>query len=503
MKKNLIILAIAAMVVFSISLHANVAQAGNSIVPGDFATIQAAIDDAGTVAGDTITLTAVGHVESNIQVTKSVTIAGSGGATLNPGAGQIGIRPLADNITIRDLLIQGCSQAIRFEDAGGTIDGMTLLRVTMLNCTSRGIEVHNATTVTNLLVDDSTFDMTATGLRVSSSGHLINSEFRDSTFIRLNIGIYEANDGGSSTMKGLLVTGSTFEDIVSAPQGTAIFLEEIQDAVIENNTFIDNRRDIQIFKWYQASVPVSNVIIRNNTMSGTTNAVFAIFNAEHSSGQTEFDGVTFTRNTASTSGGGAVYAGAHDSATGLGGIGWDTVDISCNNFTAASPPTFDTVRFFNPTGVDDQALGGASLKVLNNWWGTADAVTVESLMQIPSITDFTPFLTDVVGDVCPPPPDEDGDGVPDDMDECPETIIPEESVPSKTLGVNRWALMYDDGVFDTTLPKGKGPEKSFTIEDTAGCSCEQIIKEFGLGKGHTKFGCSISAMEDWIEYIQP
>jgi hypothetical protein len=78
-------------------------------------------------------------------------------------------------------------------------------------------------------------------------------------------------------------------------------------------------------------------------------------------------------------------------------------------------------------------------------------------------------------------------------------------VPTDHLGVNRWALVDGDGIFDTTPPKGKGngPNLSFTIEDTAGCSCEQIIAAQGLGKGHTKFGCSISAMQDWIALVNP
>ena len=51
------------------------------------------------------------------------------------------------------------------------------------------------------------------------------------------------------------------------------------------------------------------------------------------------------------------------------------------------------------------------------------------------------------------------------------------------------------------VSKGKGPNRSYTIEDTAGCSCEQIIAELGLGDGHSKHGCSISAMDDWIEFF--
>ena len=99
--------------------------------------------------------------------------------------------------------------------------------------------------------------------------------------------------------------------------------------------------------------------------------------------------------------------------------------------------------------------------------------------------------------------DDDNDGVNNIDDLCSGTTIPEDDVPSVRLGVNRFALTVesDSFTFDTTAPKGKGPQKFFTIDDTAGCSCEQIIEELDLGQGHTKFGCSISAMEDWVAIV--
>ena len=106
--------------------------------------------------------------------------------------------------------------------------------------------------------------------------------------------------------------------------------------------------------------------------------------------------------------------------------------------------------------------------------------------------------------------DADDDGVPDDVDVCPATVIPE-SVPTERLGVNRYALVDEDGVFDTTAPgrrssQGRvqsGPTDFFTVGDTGGCSCEQIIEAQHLGKGHEKFGCSLGAMRNWVKLVNP
>jgi len=100
--------------------------------------------------------------------------------------------------------------------------------------------------------------------------------------------------------------------------------------------------------------------------------------------------------------------------------------------------------------------------------------------------------------------DSDGDGVADQDDACPGTVVPE-GVPTAALGVNRYALVDGDRIFDTASPpgKGKGPGDVFSLDDTAGCSCEQIITALGLGEGHTKFGCSVGVMRDWIKSPKP
>ena len=94
--------------------------------------------------------------------------------------------------------------------------------------------------------------------------------------------------------------------------------------------------------------------------------------------------------------------------------------------------------------------------------------------------------------------DEDGDGIDDDEDLCPETVT---DVPEK-LGTNRW--IWDGQAWKTKEPNGVGPQKEFTMEDTRGCSCFQILETMdGKMSGHSKFGCSISVMEDFIAGLPP
>ena len=100
---------------------------------------------------------------------------------------------------------------------------------------------------------------------------------------------------------------------------------------------------------------------------------------------------------------------------------------------------------------------------------------------------------DGAGDVCDD--DADGDSVLDVNDECLFTVS--FTAPSQRLGTNRWADTDGDGVFDTNSRGNTGHSGGYTIEDTAGCTCAQIIDECGYGTGHERFGCSNSVMDWW------
>lgn len=97
-----------------------------------------------------------------------------------------------------------------------------------------------------------------------------------------------------------------------------------------------------------------------------------------------------------------------------------------------------------------------------------------------------------------PGPDSDGDTVLDPNDYCPATSL-SEGVPTKKLKRGRWALTDGDHTFDT---KGRLRGLPYSIADTRGCSCEQIIDELDLGTHHEQYGCTNRAMKNWIAYVE-
>ncbi|MDP6561797.1 MAG: thrombospondin type 3 repeat-containing protein, partial [Candidatus Peribacteraceae bacterium] len=78
--------------------------------------------------------------------------------------------------------------------------------------------------------------------------------------------------------------------------------------------------------------------------------------------------------------------------------------------------------------------------------------------------------------------DEDGDGITNSSDLCPNTYVPE-AVPTESMRFKRYALTKDSHIFRI------GPRKKvaeFTLSDTKGCSCEQLI-DVAEGKKSYRF----------------
>jgi len=78
--------------------------------------------------------------------------------------------------------------------------------------------------------------------------------------------------------------------------------------------------------------------------------------------------------------------------------------------------------------------------------------------------------------------DEDGDGILNSLDLCPDTFMPE-SVPTEHMLFKRYALTEDSHIFRI------GPRKKisdFTLSDTKGCSCKQLV-DVAEGKKSYRF----------------
>ena len=92
-----------------------------------------------------------------------------------------------------------------------------------------------------------------------------------------------------------------------------------------------------------------------------------------------------------------------------------------------------------------------------------------------------------------------------------------ETTPKETMGVNRFVWKGGTNFITLTSKTVKGrttffnTTSPFTLEDTNGCSCSQILTQlnvynpelFGDMLGHWKFGCSKSVMEEFIRLVVP
>lgn len=95
--------------------------------------------------------------------------------------------------------------------------------------------------------------------------------------------------------------------------------------------------------------------------------------------------------------------------------------------------------------------------------------------------------------------DEDDDGVEDDDDICPQTNLPDDL--RDDLGRDRFAILNNDGVFETRDRDYYRYGDFLTIDDTGGCSCDQIIDALDLGEEAQERGCREQDLDRWMDRI--
>ena len=116
-----------------------------------------------------------------------------------------------------------------------------------------------------------------------------------------------------------------------------------------------------------------------------------------------------------------------------------------------------------------------------------------------SNSDQADIDNDGAGDVCDP--DADGDGLANEADLCPATQIPE-AVPTLSLRRNRYALS-EPGIDGAAPVFTSTSRRTYTTDDTAGCSCEEILAQPGFGGfNQTQYGCTSQTMNRWKRQLR-
>lgn len=257
---------------------ASSASATSWQVPGDMSnTCTIAVPSCDTIAqavaasapGDDIQIGAGSFpVTATQNLVHALTITGAGIAntTVATSSGVIAFDVRASGIVIQDLTISGGATGIRFPV---TSDDTEITRVGFSANTSRGVDISTGAgvPVTNVSITDSAFATANIGLRMSSNSTVNGLSITGTSFTGNTYGIYQANDGATSTLTNLAVDDCTFTSNVNY----GIYAEEMRDSTIENSSFSGGANGLIIIKFYSSNgQPISNVTIRGNDFSNFT-----------------------------------------------------------------------------------------------------------------------------------------------------------------------------------------------------------------------------------------
>ena len=176
----------------------------------------------------------------------------------------------ADDVTIRDLTIRDAPVedgvavwGVRVWRNGFTVANTTFDTVHFLDNAARGIELHNDTTVVNLVVRDCVFDGNGfQGIRSASTTQIEGFEIIDTTFRDGGHSGYQ-QAAGSGYLSGLRVSGSTFDNNAVA----GLSLGSVYDVIVETSTFSGGGKGIALVETLTIAEPLGAVTIRDNTMT--------------------------------------------------------------------------------------------------------------------------------------------------------------------------------------------------------------------------------------------
>lgn len=176
----------------------------------------------------------------------------------------------------------------------------------------------------------------------------------------------------------------------------------------------------------------------------------------------------------------------------------DKIDVTCGSAIILVSAGDVEVEFIGDDGTVSTTSVGADNEVTFDpetlTFSTPETNTETIVVTVGG--EETPIEPGETVVVEPADEDEDDDGVLDEFDMCPATVLPDE-VPTVSLKPNHFADVDGDGTFEEGT---NGTNSSFTLEDTSGCSCAQMVDSLpGMKKGLQKYGCPQGIMEEWVE----
>jgi hypothetical protein len=161
------------------------------------------------------------------------------------------------------------------------------------------------------------------------------------------------------------------------------------------------------------------------------------------------------------------------------------------NITLLAPENCATTPYLFAIGKDED--GDFEYEIIYNTTSCTDLVSPPGYIRVcANVSSFSNWgvLFKIL--------DEDKDGVQDKNDACSNT-----EKDSVLLNPNHYADIDGDGIFEINIGNANSPlivDSEFSIADTYGCSCSQILKlKPGKDKGQLDKGCTKGVIEDFIE----
>jgi len=180
-------------------------------------------------------------------------------------------------VTVRDLTVRDAPTeggvavwgARLWQPSGGALPDVTFDNVHFRNNAGRGIEIHNHTTVTNLVVQNSLFEGNGGhGIRASSTARVAGFDILNTTF-RHNGGAGLAQSpwtpptpGPNSYLDDLHVDNSLFDGNTLY----GVYLGDARGVLIENSTFTGGGGGVWLVDDRDTPDPIGGVTIRDNQM---------------------------------------------------------------------------------------------------------------------------------------------------------------------------------------------------------------------------------------------